>query len=58
MARCGSLARSGLPDADRPPETTQLLLSVFDGRNCLDHRALHAIGFNVYPIGKRPLIRL
>lgn len=31
---------------------------VFDGRNCLDHRALHAIGFNVHPIGKRPLTRL
>jgi UDPglucose 6-dehydrogenase len=28
---------------------------VFDGRNILDHEALHAIGFNVFPIGKRPL---
>ena len=28
---------------------------LFDGRNCLDHNALHAIGFNVFPIGKRPL---
>ena len=28
---------------------------VFDGRNVLDHRALHAIGFNVFPIGKKPL---
>ena len=28
---------------------------VFDGRNILDHAALHAIGFNVFPIGKRPL---
>jgi UDPglucose 6-dehydrogenase len=29
--------------------------SVFDGRNWLDAAALHAIGFNVYPIGKAPL---
>jgi len=28
---------------------------VFDGRNILDHQALFEIGFNVYPIGKRPL---
>jgi UDPglucose 6-dehydrogenase len=28
---------------------------VFDGRNILDHKALHAIGFNVYAIGKPPL---
>ena len=28
---------------------------VFDGRNILDHQALHAIGFNVYSIGKMPL---
>ncbi|MRR13211.1 nucleotide sugar dehydrogenase, partial [bacterium] len=28
---------------------------VFDGRNILDHRALFEIGFNVYPIGKRPM---
>ena len=28
---------------------------VFDGRNILDHAALHAIGFNVYPVGKKPL---
>ena len=26
---------------------------VFDGRNCLDHAALHAVGFNVCAIGKR-----
>lgn len=25
---------------------------IFDGRNCLDHKALFDIGFNVYPIGK------
>jgi UDPglucose 6-dehydrogenase len=28
---------------------------IFDGRNILDHRQLHAIGFNVYAIGKPPL---
>lgn len=28
---------------------------VFDGRNILDHQALHAIGFNVFPTGKKPL---
>lgn len=28
---------------------------VFDGRNLLDHRRLHAIGFNVYPLGKPSL---
>jgi UDPglucose 6-dehydrogenase len=31
---------------------------VFDGRNCLDHRKLFSIGFNVYPIGKKPLSHL
>jgi UDPglucose 6-dehydrogenase len=31
---------------------------VFDGRNLLDHAALHGIGFNVYPIGRRPLTHL
>jgi UDPglucose 6-dehydrogenase len=28
---------------------------VFDGRNILDHARLHQFGFNVFPIGKRPL---
>jgi UDPglucose 6-dehydrogenase len=28
---------------------------LFDGRNLLDHAALHRIGFNVYPIGRAPL---
>jgi UDPglucose 6-dehydrogenase len=27
---------------------------LFDGRNCLDHDALFALGFNVHPIGGRP----
>jgi UDPglucose 6-dehydrogenase len=26
---------------------------VFDGRNLLDHTSLHALGFNVVPIGKQ-----
>jgi len=29
---------------------------LFDGRNLLDHKALHEIGFNVYPLGKPPLL--
>jgi UDPglucose 6-dehydrogenase len=28
---------------------------IFDGRNLLDHNALHAVGFNVFPTGRRPL---
>jgi UDPglucose 6-dehydrogenase len=28
---------------------------IFDGRNILDHKNLHNIGFNVYPIGKPKL---
>jgi UDPglucose 6-dehydrogenase len=28
---------------------------IFDGRNILDHKGLHKIGFNVYAIGKAPL---
>jgi UDPglucose 6-dehydrogenase len=31
---------------------------VFDGRNILDHKALHAIGFNVFPTGRTPLKRV
>ena len=29
---------------------------VFDGRNILDHKALYDIGFNVYAVGKAPLV--
>ena len=29
---------------------------LFDGRNLLDHETLHTIGFNVYPLGKPPLL--
>lgn len=28
---------------------------IFDGRNILDHKRLHALGFNVHAIGKPPL---
>jgi UDPglucose 6-dehydrogenase len=31
---------------------------LFDGRNCLDHDALHALGFSVFPVGKRPLLNI
>ena len=31
---------------------------IFDGRNILDHKKLHAIGFNVYAIGKPPLTHI
>ncbi len=31
---------------------------IFDGRNILDHKKLHAVGFNVYAIGKPPLTHL
>ena len=30
--------------------------AIFDGRNILDHQALYDIGFNVYPIGRSPLV--
>jgi UDPglucose 6-dehydrogenase len=29
---------------------------LFDGRNILDHAALHRLGFSVYPIGKPALV--
>ncbi len=28
---------------------------IFDGRNILNHKQLHDLGFNVYPVGKPPL---
>jgi UDPglucose 6-dehydrogenase len=31
---------------------------IFDGRNILDHKALHTLGFNIYAIGKPPLTHL
>lgn len=30
---------------------------IFDGRNVLQHEALFEMGFNVFPIGKTPLVR-
>ena len=36
-------------------ETMEKPAFLFDGRNILDHEALHAIGFNVFPIGKPAL---
>jgi UDPglucose 6-dehydrogenase len=30
--------------------------AIFDGRNILDHAALFELGFNVIPIGRRPLL--
>jgi UDPglucose 6-dehydrogenase len=29
---------------------------VFDGRNILDHQRLYGIGFNVYAIGRPPMV--
>jgi len=29
---------------------------IFDGRNILDHKRLHAIGFNVYAVGRPPMV--
>lgn len=31
---------------------------IFDGRNILDHKALFEMGFNVYPLGKTPLVHI
>jgi len=31
---------------------------LFDGRNILDHRKLFDIGFNVFPVGKPPLLHI
>jgi UDPglucose 6-dehydrogenase len=31
---------------------------IFDGRDILDHKKLHAMGFNVYAIGKPPLTQI
>ncbi len=31
---------------------------IFDGRNCLDHKKLYEIGFNVFAIGREPLSHL
>lgn len=44
-------------DFDRIRRTMVAPPFIFDGRNLLDHRELHALGFNVYPLGKPPLLR-
>jgi len=31
---------------------------IYDGRNCLDHKKLFEIGFNVYAVGKKPLTHI
>ncbi len=31
---------------------------IFDGRNILDHKRLHGLGFNVFPIGQKALTHL
>jgi len=42
-------------DYDRIYNTMAKPAFVFDGRNILDHKGLHKIGFNVFPIGSPPL---
>lgn len=43
-------------DYDRIYASMERPAFLFDGRNILDHHKLHDIGFNVYPIGKSPLV--
>ncbi|MFN3534524.1 MAG: nucleotide sugar dehydrogenase [Desulfatiglandales bacterium] len=43
-------------DYGRIYDTMQKPAFIFDGRNILDHKALHSIGFQVYPLGARPLL--
>jgi UDPglucose 6-dehydrogenase len=42
-------------DYERIYQTMKKPAFIFDGRNILDHKKLHEIGFNVYPIGKTSL---
>ncbi len=42
-------------DFQRIYDSMQKPAFLFDGRNLLDHRKLFEIGFNVYPIGEKPL---
>jgi UDPglucose 6-dehydrogenase len=42
-------------DYDRIYNTMAKPAFIFDGRNILDHKGLHKIGFNVFPIGSPPL---
>jgi len=45
-------------DYERIYASMQKPAFIFDGRNLLDHEALHRIGFNVYPIGSSPLTHM
>ena len=42
-------------DYERIYQTMNKPAFIFDGRNILNHKKLHEIGFNVYPIGKAQL---
>lgn len=42
-------------DFNRIYENMEKPAFIFDGRNLLDHQTLFEIGFNVYPIGQKPL---
>ena len=44
-------------DYQRCYEVMEKPAFVFDSRNLLDHRKLFAIGFNIVPMGKQPLIQ-
>lgn len=43
-------------DYKRIYESMQKPAFIFDGRNILEHKKLFELGFNVYPIGKPPLV--
>lgn len=43
-------------DYERIYQSMQKPAFIFDGRNILDHKKLHQIGFQVYPLGSKPLV--
>ena len=43
-------------DYQRVMDSMEKPAFIFDGRNILDHKKLHEMGFNVYAIGKAPLV--
>ncbi|MCP3966989.1 MAG: nucleotide sugar dehydrogenase [Lentisphaerae bacterium] len=45
-------------DFERLYHSMQKPAFIFDGRNILDHKRLHKIGFNVYPLGQKALSHL
>jgi len=45
-------------DYERIFESMRKPAFIVDGRNILDHKKLHAIGFNVFPLGRSPLTHL